>query len=357
MSMAGLIFSCDRSTLGFVTIEVEEDNSFSPHSTGQLKTKTVYIVYAEDQPPDISFVEELSNFLQTHGQCHVVYPSAESIQSEDPVLSSRSAIDCADHILFLDSVAAEKFLASFNIKQVFVTRSLSPGNQFFKLALDHLYIFPQALDKVIMLSYRDKCGSLQYIKAPVNLRLPEDFRALLMRIHNLTEEDAEFYSHSLPLCSDNFESTTQGSRLCSALQAVKEYEHKNPEWFQTKIGEPRPILQTHISQGSEDTGISISSVPEDDFGDKRETDLFQPDQPMVTVGYQGIPRGSGDSETDSLVTVGVNFLNGPGHRQGMQGSEETQSSFMRSLVHPSAIEHSSVDFCLGIENINSEVDT
>lgn len=263
----------------------------------QLNTKTVLIASCEDNEDHTKFVHELAKFLKAH-YCKVLFPPWEKIGSEysEWVQWAQANLAVANFTLLVDSEKMEGLLSSFKL-----TRCISPnfkGNitdEISKLMRQNIEVNQEKYrSKIIMVHYREECGSSGQFSVPTTMKLPDAFPDLLCLIHDLHKNNMEAFSSFLPLSSRHYEIKESGT--CSDLiLALKAAQGKPFKRLDSGFGSDTDDTSKRDSLGSDQGSLLEEETPQSPINNSSA--CFSDDGQSIFTAANN-PLNGGQSGTD-----------------------------------------------------------
>ncbi|KAI8782352.1 CAunnamed protein product [Biomphalaria glabrata] len=231
-----------------------------------LRPKKLYMMSGDDHSDHVHMVDSLVQFLELHCHCDVVYPPrAEDIHNFDsPYSWFINHISSSDHIIFVNSVGAQKLIEANLNKTVYRNRVLGPEGDLFTECVKHIFKDNKARDKVINIYFGNNYRESKYITSPFTFPIPRNLPELVLKIHSFSSKDKLIFSSKLPMFRDNIPDLPAGSELLEAIDCARLYEEKNPDWLMEHFGEETlattSLPASPVSPVSSDCSFSASKT-------------------------------------------------------------------------------------------------
>ncbi|KAI8782348.1 CAunnamed protein product, partial [Biomphalaria glabrata] len=177
-------------------LQVTEVLTTMGHQLPTLKPKKLYFLSADDHSHHIHIIESLINYLELHCYCNVVYPArAEDIHNFDsPYSWFINHISSSDHIIFVNSVGAQKLIEANLNKTVYRNRVLGPEGDLFTECVKHFFKDNKARDKVINIFFEGNQNESRYIASSFTFQIPRNLPEFVLKLHSLNLKDKEKYN-------------------------------------------------------------------------------------------------------------------------------------------------------------------
>ncbi|XP_059138928.1 uncharacterized protein LOC131927209 [Physella acuta] len=213
-----------------------------------LKRKRLYVMSADDHHLHMEKIKALVKFLEVHCHCDVTYPPNADVQETLTYEWFLRQLNQADHVIFVDSVAAEKLFSAHLSHTRYRGR---PGGDLYPIYLQHILNHDQLREGLISVHF-DVVRCRTYLPSPFVYKLPRQLPELLRKIHVLSSKSLDAVGTILPMKAENLQFLKEGSQLLSAIREARLFEANNRHWFHEKFGQPTKLL---LPMTSDDSGV------------------------------------------------------------------------------------------------------